>query len=98
MQLKMPKTDIYKDICLEVMNIGTLFPGWSVVQFIEEEGLDIMDAPLLLHTLKGYREKLELNKEVFCPDAELEQIIEEGKHIHSVIIKEQMYGNEEQIY
>lgn len=91
----MSKKNVYKACCEEIVIICDLFPGWSIAEFIKEEGLDVSNAPLLHSSLKEYRQKLELNNHVITDDEETEAIMNEGIRIHSILIKQQMYGNEE---
>lgn len=89
------KKDIYRACCEEIVTICDLFPGWSISEFIQAEGLDISNAPLLYSSLKDYRQQLELDNHVITDDEETEAIMAEGIRIHSILIKQQMYGNEE---
>ena len=91
----MPKKNYYKKCCEEIIKIVELFPQWNIIRFIKEEELDITEAPLLYNALKEYRERLELENHVICDDDETKKIMAEGLRIHSLIIKEQLYGNEE---
>lgn len=84
----------YKDVCIELGKICKLFPNWSIANFIKEEEIDINNAPLFYSQLKEYRERLELDNHVITNDDEMKQILEDGLHIHSVIIKEEMYGED----
>ena len=92
----MHKKDIYKDIFMEVVNILSLFPEWDLIHFIEDEELDYKN-PFPLYTgLKQYRERLEIDNHVFCDDEETQQIMDEGLRIHSLIVKEYLYGSDEE--
>ena len=90
----MRKRNIYEDIFNEIVRICDLFPGWNVSRFIEEERLVITNVSLLHSELKEYREKLELDNHVITDEDETDLILEEGLRIHSSIIKQQMYGEE----
>lgn len=88
--------DIYKKCCFEIMNICKLAPGWRINVFIKDEEIDIKNGFFLYESLKKQREQLELVSEIIADDVETEKIMEEGMRIHSLIIKEQMYGREEE--
>ena len=88
------KKDTYKACCEEIIKICDLFPGWSIAKFIEEEEIDITNAPLLHSTLKHFREQLEVDNHVIQDDEETEAIMAEGIRIHSILIKQQMYGED----
>jgi len=90
----MSKKDYYKACCEEIVKICDLFSGWSIAEFIEKEEIDITNAPLLYSTLKTYREQLEVDNHVIQDDEETEAIMAEGIRIHSILIKQQMYGED----
>jgi len=92
------KKNTYKECCKEIIKICKLAPNWSITEHIEKEQVDITHAPSLFSSLREYREQLELDNKIISDDEETNKILEEGKGIHSVIIKEMMYGSEEQIY
>lgn len=89
------KMDIYKKCCIEIMNICELAPGWRINVFIKDEEIDIKNGFLLYELLKKQRQQLELVSDIIADDIETAKIMEEGMRIHSLIIKEQMYGSEE---
>lgn len=88
------KEDTYEACCKEIVRICDLFPGWSIAEFIEKEEIDITNAPLLHSALKHYREQLEVDNHVIQDDEETEAIMNEGIRIHSILIKQQMYGED----
>lgn len=88
------KKDIYRMCCDEIINICNLFPGWSIARFISDEGIDITNPSALHSGLKGYREQLEMDNRVVTNDIETEEIVREGMRIHSLLIKQQMYGED----
>lgn len=88
------KNEKYRMCCEEIMKICDLFPGFSVSKFIKEEEIDISNAPLLLSSLKEFRQRLELDNHIIQNDEETQQIIDEGMRIHSILIKQQMYGED----
>lgn len=90
----MSKKGTYKACCEEIIKICDLFPGWNIARFIKEEEIDIANAPLLHSYLKELREKLEIEPHIITDDEETEQIMRDGVNIHSLIIKQQMYGEE----
>lgn len=91
----MPKRDIYRDCCQEIISICNLFPGWSIARFLLDEDIDVTNAPLLYGALKEYRQQLEMNNHVIIDDDETAEIVREGMRIHSLLIKQQMYGDED---
>ena len=90
----MPKKNIYKESCSEIIQICNLFPGWSIARFLLDENLDITNAPLLYESLKEYRKQLEMDNNVITDDDETAEIVREGMRIHSLLIKQQMYGED----
>lgn len=89
------KRDIYRDCCQEIISICSLFPGWSIARFLSDENIDVTNASLLYEALKEYRQQLEIDNHVITDDDETEEIVREGMRIHSLLIKQQMYGDEE---
>lgn len=89
------KKDIYKDCCIEIVHICDIIPGWSLSNFIKEEEIDITSALPFYNMLKQYRQQLELVSTLIADEVETEKIMREGVKIYSLIMKEQMYGNEE---
>ncbi len=87
--------DTYKKCCIEITRICELAPGWRINEFLREEEVDITNAPVLYSSLKKQRQQLELVSDIIADDDETKKIMEEGMRIHSLIIKEQMYGSEE---
>lgn len=92
--LEMPKRNIYKECCEEIVKICNLFPNWSLKDFIKEERLDVTNGPSFYFSLQEYRQALELDNHVLCSNEELDKIINDGLHIQSLLIQEQ-YGEEE---
>lgn len=88
------KRKIYRAICELIIEICDLFPGFNIAKFIKEEELKLSNAPSLLFALRAYKEKLELDNDVITSDEETEEIMREGIRIHSILIKEQMYGED----
>jgi len=86
--------NIYKECCNEIISICKLFPGWSVAQFVVDEHIDITNSGGLLDSLKKYRAQLELDNNVIISDEEANKILEEGKNIMKVIIKQRLYGED----
>jgi len=89
------KKNIYEQCCDEIVYICRLVPGWSLSTFLIEEELDIKQPVSLYNTLKQYREQLELVSKIIADDDETKKIMDEGLKIHNIIIKEQMYGSDE---
>lgn len=89
------KMDTYKNCCIEIINICELAPGWKLNIFLKDEEIDITNGLALYNSLKKQREQLELVSDLIADDIETKQIMDEGMRIHSLIIKEQMYGSEE---
>ena len=76
------------------MTICELCPVFSIIDFLIQENIDVRDEKGFLFTLAEYREKLELDNHVICDDEELKKILEEGLHIHRIIVKERLYGKD----
>lgn len=90
------RVDIHEKCCIEIANICELAPGWRLNVFLKDEEIDIKNGFLLYELLKKQKDQLELVSEIIADDEETEKIMEEGMRIHSIIIKEQMYGSEEE--
>ena len=90
----MSKRDIYKECCIEIIKIETLFPGFRLNDFVKEEMLDVIDGVPFLDSLKKYRRQLEMDNHVIQDDDETKKIIAEGMRIHSILIKQRIYGED----
>jgi len=88
------KKDIYSECVSEIIRICKLFPGWSISNFLLDEHIDATNISLLHESLKEYREQLEADNHVMLDDDETAQIVKEGMRIHSLLIKQQMYGED----
>jgi len=88
------KKDSYKEACSEIVHICRLFPGWDFSEWLIKEEVDITQASSLVSSLKEYRQQLEMDNHVIQDDDETEQIVREGMRIHSLLIKQQMYGED----
>lgn len=88
------KRDIYSECVSEIIKIGKLSPEWCISNFLLEEDIDVTNAPLLYGALKEYRERLEIDNKMIMDDEETAEIIREGMRIHSLLIKQQMYGED----
>lgn len=82
---------LFKNIMCEICNIQALEPNFRVDVFITKNfgSIQKTSAKKLYSKLKEYRENLEISF------IEVDAIIEDGKHIESIIAKQFLYGEEE---
>jgi len=88
------KKNTYKEACDEIVHICRLLPGWDFSEWLIKEEVDITQASSLVSSLKEFRQQLEMDNHVIQDDNETAEIIREGMRIHSLLIKQQMYGED----
>lgn len=84
----------------ELYTINMLHPKFNLIEHLNDvfEG-EVSSIDKVYQALKEYREKLELDSNVYANDEEIATLFEDGLHIHSSIALEQLYkeyGNQEE--
>lgn len=90
----MTKKINYKICCEEIIRICKLVPGWNLATFLEEEEIDVTSVADLYNSLHSFREQVEIDNHLIQDEKETKKIVDEGLRIRSVLIKQQMYGED----